>query len=195
MEGERSLFIFQPEIGTGKLGKSDQFSRLISVLRDERCGNFSIIIDESHELQRPQAINPELDWLMRQAPRDGPAEVTVIQTTHAPQDLNRTVHRLVSDVFLFNCRDSMDQKRYEEQFGEKIANLCMRLKSYEVVHLYDDSDGTDLRRVYSIWRQSESATWNVPIGGTQSQSRANRSNDGDGPGADGIEKEGTAQSA
>jgi len=169
------ILIFQPEIGSDKPGKSEQFSELVAIIREGHWGNFSIIVDEAHELQRPQGINPELDWLMRQAPREGPAEITVIQTCHALVDYHPTVHRLISDAFIFNSRYARDLPRIEEHYGASVAAVSSRLKRYEVVHCFDsDTEDGDLRRAYCVWRSAESGSWYLPLDGTGRSSSRQR---------------------
>lgn len=98
----------------------------------ENAASFVLVIDEAHRLQSPQYINDWVDELIRRAPRrerDDNNPIDLIQTTHAPQDMNRVSWGESDYVYFFNIFDKRALKAIDEQFGGKIDNVTELVSS------------------------------------------------------------------
>lgn len=142
----------------------EEFAELVEVVWP--LGNYALLLDESSCLQRPNHIHPELERLMRQAPRDGAlnadgrsVDVSVVQTTHRPVDVNSLCRALATDTFLSQMQLRRDLDVVTAQWGEEVAAELPRLPRFNAVHVYTDLDG---RQKYSIWNEPDK--WYSPIG-------------------------------
>lgn len=93
-------------------------------------GNYSVIVDEAHRLQKPSYVNHNLDRLMRQAPRrergdDDP--IDLIQTFHRPVDINGIVLGLADVVYMFRMTRARDVEAVEREFGPEAASRVTQL--------------------------------------------------------------------
>lgn len=77
-----------------------EFADLCGVLFPPRFtrGHFALVVDEASALQKPNAMNPDLDRAVRQHPRS----VDIIQATHSLQDYGRASKDLTSDIYSFS---------------------------------------------------------------------------------------------
>jgi hypothetical protein len=62
--------------------------------------NFSCIVDEAGQLQKSNSVHPDLDRIVRQAPRN----VLLLQTTHSLQDFYRASKDLMDDLYVFKMK-------------------------------------------------------------------------------------------
>jgi hypothetical protein len=108
-------------------------------------GDYALIIDESHWLQKPNYINPWLSRFMRQAPRrerDDENPVDIIMTAHRPTDINGIVLGLSDFEYIFRTTKSRDIKYLEQEFGEEIADRVQHLRTPQ-----SEDPGRDVIRV------------------------------------------------
>lgn len=159
-DGEHGVIVFRPDPARIE----DDFDDMVSLIWP--LGNYALLIDEASAVQRPTFCHPQLERLMRQAPRDGArnadgriVDVSVIQTTHRPQDVNNLCKALSSDTFLFQSQLQRDLDVVKEQWGEQVAATLPNLQRWNLTHVY--SDLTDARTKYSVWRKPE--LWYLPI--------------------------------
>lgn len=141
----------------------DDFSDLVDVIWP--LGNYALLIDEAGSVQRPQGLHPQLERLMRQAPRDGATntsgqitDVSICQTVHRPTDCHSLCRALATDTFLFQAQLRRDLDLIESQYGDSVSSKLPALKRWELVHTYTDLNG---RQQYSIWRNHQQ--WFIPI--------------------------------
>jgi hypothetical protein len=96
-------------------------------------GDYSLIIDESHWLMKPNYINPWLSRFIRQAPRrergdDNP--IDIILTAHKPQDINGVVLSQADYEYLFRQTKSRDLEYIAKEFdfdsGPLLCENCER---------------------------------------------------------------------
>ena len=95
-------------------------------------GDYALIIDEAHWLQKPSYINPWLSRFMRQAPRrerDDENPVDIIQTAHRPTDINGVVLGLCDFEYIFRTTKSRDIKYLEMEFGMEVAERVQYLRT------------------------------------------------------------------
>ena len=94
-------------------------------------GHMSVIVDESHLLQGPNWIHPELDRMVRRAPGD----VHLIQTTHRIVDSTPTNRYHADNVFFFFAGDlEGERKMLARNFGEKTAIIVPTLKPFHALY-------------------------------------------------------------
>lgn len=117
-------------------------------------GYYSIIVDESSFLQKPQGMNLSLARLIRQAPDD----ITVIQTLHRPSETHPTVRALATDLFFFQTYLRRDLTVIRETYGEQVAEQVRSLGPHEVLHFWLGSGGEPQ---ISVWHNP--SQWYVPI--------------------------------
>lgn len=132
------------------------FSDLMDVLDGGQWAwaDYTLILDESSLLQRPQRLHPALDRLIRQAPDD----ITVIQTMHRPSDAHPLVRSLATDYFWFSTYLARDLDVARDTWGDEVADRIARLPVYHVLHFWLDRGGEPRWRV---WDQPD--LWYVPL--------------------------------
>lgn len=158
--------VFRPQAGMIE----DQFSEMVLAIRGAGLSdNFGIVIDEASLLQSPHTMNPELEWLIRQAPQSGRLSssgrafkgVTVIQTSHRPIDYHGDVRSLVSDWWIFPTRYQKDIDWIRANLPRDIAEQALMesegLRRFQCVHVWFDGG----QGKFSVWRNSEK--WNIKI--------------------------------
>jgi AAA domain-containing protein len=125
----------------------------------EGAASFVFIIDESHRLQSAQYINDMLDEFIRRSPRRERGDsnpIDLIQTTHYPQDLNRTSWGESDYIFFFNVFHKRARKAIEEQFGPEVADQVANLKTpktggREVLKVESETGTSELLDDDSVW--------------------------------------------
>lgn len=98
----------------------------------EGAASFVLIVDESHRLQSPQAIDDMLDEFIRRSPRrerNDNNPIDIIQTTHYPQDLNRTSWGESDEIYFFNVFQRNARKAIADQFGDEVAEEIATLRT------------------------------------------------------------------
>lgn len=160
LEDPRGEIVFRPdprEIET-------QFDEFVELLWPR--GNYALVLDEASCLQNSHGTHPQLERLMRQAPRDGArnangqiVDVGIIQTIHRPSDANTICRALATDQFFFQAQLRRDLDVVENQFGERVAAALPELARFHCVHVWSDLDG---RIKHSCW--SDPSRWYNRIG-------------------------------
>jgi hypothetical protein len=95
-------------------------------------GDYSLIIDEAHRLQRSQYVSDWLDRFMRQAPRrerGDEAPVDVIQCFHRPQDIHGIVLALADIIYFFRVSKRRDLENIEKEFDPEIREAIETLRT------------------------------------------------------------------
>lgn len=113
-----------------------------------RWSDYTLIVDESSMLQRPQSMHPALARLIRQAPDD----VCVIQTLHRPSETHPTVRALVTDCFFFQAHIARDLEVIEQTYGAEVAAKVSRLSQHHVLHWWLGAGGIPR---YEVWDKPE----------------------------------------
>jgi hypothetical protein len=106
-----------------------------------KYGNYTLIIDEAHNLQKPQSVNPWLNKFIRQAPTeaDAPHTVNLIQCMHRPQDANGIVVSQATHLIFFRFTKERDLKVVENECGLDCATAVRDLQGREfVIYFVDD---------------------------------------------------------
>jgi hypothetical protein len=159
---EHGVIVFRPRPGE----LEDDFTDLVDVIWP--LGNYALLVDEASTVQRPQLTHPKLELLMRQAPRDGAVntegaslDVSVVQTSHRPADINSLCRALATDSFLFQVSLRRDLDVIEAQHGADVAAVLPTLQQWHVCHTFQGNDG---RQHYATW--TEPADWYAPISAT-----------------------------
>jgi hypothetical protein len=154
------IAVFRPEPGQVE----EDFTALVEALKP--YGNYALIVDEAASVQRAYGLNKELEWLMRQAPRDGVRgangemlDVSVIQNAHRVPDIHSLCRGVATDWFLFQTSLQRDLDAIEKQFGRDIAQTVPTLQRWHCVHVWQGYDG---RIQYAIWR--DPSEWYIRIG-------------------------------
>lgn len=92
---------------------------------------FSVVIDEAAQLQKPNWIDPNLDRVVRQAPRS----ILVIQTTHSLQDYHRASKDLMDDLYCFKMKGrSLDAAVDYMDGGEDMRAAIAALPPHHLLH-------------------------------------------------------------
>ena len=133
------------------------FNQVIGELDGGRWtwADWALVVDESSYLQRPQAIDPELERLMRQSP----ADIHLIQNSHRVVDTNLLVRALATDVFVFATYLQRDLDYLALNFGQPLADRAPSLPPYHVIHWWIAPGG---KPAWRVWQQPE--TWYYNIG-------------------------------
>ncbi len=95
-------------------------------------GDYSLIVDEAHRLQKPQYVNLWLDRFMRQAPRrerNDAQPIDIIQTYHRPTDVNGIVLGLADYAYVFRTTKRRDVEWIEKEWGEELASAVQQLRT------------------------------------------------------------------
>lgn len=95
-------------------------------------GDYSLIIDEAHRLQKPQYVNTWLDKFMRQAPRrerNDKNPIDVVQTFHRPTDLNGIVLGLCDYAYIFRTTKVRDLEWIEKEWGSDLREQVQTLST------------------------------------------------------------------
>lgn len=154
LESETTLVAFRPEADN----LEDDFEGLVFLLR--QYTDWTLIIDEAHNLQGRGWLHPDLAWLIRQAPIGyGVERVSVIQTAHRLVDLHTDVRALATDSFLFFADLSRDLDGIEVQYGPEVRAAVAGLPPYHVLHYWLTRGG---RRAWQVWGNPDE--WYIDIG-------------------------------
>jgi hypothetical protein len=135
-------------------------------------GNYVLIIDEAHNIQKPNYVNPWLDKFTRQAPTDADAPYTVhiIETMHRPQDACGLVLSQATHYVFFRTTHPRDLDVIEERCGLEVREAVQQIDG-RVFVLYDvDSEK------YNIIQDSNS--WYVNLRNPNERSKQNAGTDG-----------------
>lgn len=120
-------------------------------------GGISIIVDEGWTLMSANHSHPELQKLMRLAPKDGPNQINVSVLAHKPKDINQKTHFFSDEVFCFrvdksNAKDLETlHEFYSFEFSETVSNFP---KGKHFVARYDKDTQS-----FSVWDKPE--VWNI----------------------------------
>src|SRR5216684_192063 len=139
-----------------------EWDRFMSMLWGKNAvpeyGDYSLIIDEAHRLQKAQYINPWLDRLMRQAPRKERGDensIDIIQTFHRPIDVHSVVAGLADTVYMFRqTRKSwLDwiAKEWDDDVAQKVATLRTPPEGRDVLKLNVESGEYEIVEDASSW--------------------------------------------
>ena len=160
---DHGLVIYRPRVNRSSQSLEESFSDFTEVISVK--GHWALVIDEASYLQSHARIDPALEGLMRQAPRDGArnlqgqvVDVSIIQTTHRPVDCHSVCRALASDTFFFSTSLRRDLDFVEAQYGPEVSGGLTDLERWHTVHLYSDANGAQR---FTIWTQP--SAWYVPI--------------------------------
>lgn len=113
-------------------------------------GDYSLIVDEAHRLQKPQYVNLWLDRFIRQAPRrerNDSAPIDIIQTYHRPTDVNGIVLGLADYAYVFRTTKQRDIDWIEKEWGEELAKRVQELRTPPIGARPSRDDPRDVIRV------------------------------------------------
>lgn len=113
-------------------------------------GDYSLIIDEAHRLQKPQYVNLWLDRFIRQAPRterNDAHPIDIIQTYHRPTDCNGIVLGLSDYAYVFRTTKQRDVDWIENEWGEEIAQRVQTLRTPPIGQKPTKHDPRDVIKV------------------------------------------------
>lgn len=116
--------------------------------------DYALIVDETSQLQRPQAAHPAILRLIR----TGPDDVFVAETLHRPSETHGTVKALSTDYFIFQTSLRRDLEVISDNYGPDVASAVSKLGAYQCVHIWIDPGGA-IR--WKIW--DDPAIWYVPL--------------------------------
>ena len=122
--------------------------------RHEGGASYSLIIDESSELQSPSYVNPWLMRIIRRAPRRERSDanpVETIQTFHRPQDLNGIIESQVDEFYIFNMVKQRDLEVIAKNWGDDISEAVSKLRTPKT-----DPPGRDVLKL-----DAETGEWEV----------------------------------
>lgn len=146
---ENALVRGEPEIVRYRVmgDPESEFSHLMELLDGGNWawGDYSLIVDESSQLQRAQGFHPAIARLIRQAPDD----VLVVQTLHRPSETHPTVRALCTDYFFFQTFLQRDLEVIAGNYGPEVARAVSRLAPYEVLHFWLGDTGAPKWKVWN----------------------------------------------
>jgi hypothetical protein len=146
-------FLQNPETGI----RNAEFEEFLAVLfpPDFRYRSFSCILDEANKFQTYQTMNPYLDRVLRQAPRN----ILVVQTTHSLQDYNRASKDLMDDLYIFRLKGrSLDAMVEYVDGSEELRETVATLPHYHLVHYqFGWHEGAE----FEVW--GDPGVWYVPL--------------------------------
>ena len=171
-DDENSLFVAYVPTGEVEL-EWDRFAPAVW-----SYGDYALIIDEAHWLQKPSYINPWLSRFIRQAPRRERGDenpVDIIMTAHRPQDIHGVVLSQCDYEYLFRTTKRRDLEYIEKEFefdsDEELLLFDGRQRPpiVQVVRsLRTPPEGRDVVRIpieepqnYEVWTDAE--RWHVDI--------------------------------
>jgi len=149
---------------------TQELDDLVSLLRNgpnPTVVDYAFIVDEAHVVQSPQSMPPGLAWLVRQAPRDlgfeassfgNRRDISLIQVTHRPFDINSDSRGVATDFFIFRTTLLRDREYLAKQFNPEISERVEHLDYLQVLHYWYDRGNER----YSVWRDSDA--WRTRIG-------------------------------
>lgn len=162
-EIDHGIVIYRPRVNRQSQSLDESFADFVEVIQAK--GHWGLIVDESTYLQNHARIDPALEGLMRQSPRDGArnaagqvVDVSIIQTTHRPVDAHSICRALCSDTFLFAASLRRDIDFVEAQYGPEVAQHLTNLQRWHTVHVYADASG---RQQFTIWDNPQA--WHIDI--------------------------------
>lgn len=122
-----------------------------------RFGDYTLIVDEAHNLQSPSRLHPWLSKIIRQAPTDAdPQTVHVIQTFHRPVDTNCLSRSQATHVYSFRLTQKDDLEMCAKEWGDGFPAAISTLekgKHQLVLHRVDDEE-SEIWRDSSVWYQA-----------------------------------------
>ena len=154
--GHERVIVFRPRFQF----KENDFEALCLALwpldsDKPRFQDYSFIVDEASCIQTPSRIHPQLERLLRLAPRD----ILIIQTAHRLVDTHRLSRALATDVFLFHNGSGKDLELIATEFeSEDLRNRVAGLGEYEVAHYTILSGG---KRMFWVWKRP--GAWYLPL--------------------------------
>jgi len=146
-ENPNGIFVYRP-MGKNVEEDFDAFSEQLW-----KRGNFTVIIDEAHNLQKANYLNPWLNKWTRQAPTeaDAPFTVHIIQTMHRPSDSNGLCRSQATDFYFFRTTLPRDLEVVEDQCGIEVAEMLPNLPQHHFVHYNVDTEETHLVDTPDVW--------------------------------------------
>lgn len=139
----------------------DEFASVLWHYTGEHNGaaSYALIVDETHELQKPQYINPRLAQFLRRAPtreREDNNPVDIIQTTHRLQDVNGLTFDLSDEVYIFLMYGTRSLEIIEAQWGAEVAERVSSLRTpkqggRDVVRIDTETGGYDVITDCNSW--------------------------------------------
>lgn len=132
------------------------FAAVLAVLDAGRWAwaDWALVVDESSYLQRPQAIDPEFERLMRQSP----ADIHLVQNTHRVVDTHNLVRALATDVFIFATHLQRDLDYLALNFGPGLADRAATLAPYQVIHWWVAPGGAP---AWQVWNEPQAWYYNI----------------------------------
>lgn len=159
---DHGIVIYRPRVNRQSQSLDESFADFAEVISQK--GHWGLVIDEASYLQNHARIDPALEGLMRQAPRDGArnaagqvVDVSIIQTTHRPVDAHSICRALCSDTFFFQSSLRRDIDFIESQYGPEVSGALTDLPRWNTVHVYDSGG----RQQFTIWDRPDA--WYLDI--------------------------------
>jgi AAA domain len=107
----------------------DGFSEFIDVIKSPNpkigyCfGGVSIVIDEAWSLMTPKSSHPELERLLRIAPRNGEHEINVTVLGHRAVDINERTHFFSDELFIFRTTEVNELETLDRRWHPSISQV------------------------------------------------------------------------
>lgn len=118
-------------------------------------GGITIIIDEAWMLMSSNTSHPDLERMLRLAPRTGEHVIHVLLLSHRPRDINPRTHSLNECLYVFRVQEQKDLDVIAENWTGAIADSAASFEdgSHHLVR-YDKNV-----KVIEIWDNPEK--WNI----------------------------------
>lgn len=136
------------------------FSEFISVVRSPNprigyaFGGVSIVIDEAWCLMNAKTSHPELENLLRLAPRVPPNVINVFVCAHRAADINRRTHFFSDEIFIFRTTEVDELETLEKKWHPSIPHYVSAFPDGEH-HAAQYNKNT---KALTIWKNPE--IWN-----------------------------------
>lgn len=119
---------------------------------DKDGKHFTLIVDESQQLQNSWRINEKLKLILSQC---RPEILNVFQTMQSPTDAYRTTKVCNSDWFIFQTTHVADITRIEAFAGEEVGSIIANLgEERAYVHFSEDTSDYEIVTDSASWKRS-----------------------------------------
>lgn len=124
-------------------------------------GGITIIIDEAWMLMSANSSHPDLERMLRLAPRLGPNVINVFVLAHRPRDINGRTHTLNDHLYIFRTSEEKDLEVISDNWSPNIAVVASNFedsshhlvhydKTKKVVEVWDDPTRWDIREMVNV---------------------------------------------
>lgn len=154
--GARSIIFYVPPDDV-----KEGFTEFCDVLKSDdprirySFGGITIVIDEAWMLMSANSSHPDLERMLRLAPRLGEHVINVFVLAHRPRDINGRTHTLNDHLYIFRTSEEKDLDVIRENWSESIAEEAQGFEdgSHHLVH-YDKT-----KKVVEVW--NDPSRWDI----------------------------------